>query len=85
MGLNCMEGLVIGEELAWGCSGIATAIEACSLAEAPLLVAATHEQKKEYLGRMTAEPIQAGNVDIYVCMVVVYTQQVGCSFICKMT
>lgn len=59
MGLNCMEGIVINEELAWGCTGISTALEACSLAEAPLLVAATHEQKKEYLGRMTAEPIQA--------------------------
>ena len=60
MGLNCMEGIVINEELSWGCTGISTAIEACSLAEAPLLVAANDEQKKEYLGRMTAEPIQAG-------------------------
>lgn len=59
MGLNCMEGIVINEELSWGCTGISTAIEACSLAEAPLLVAANDEQKKEYLGRMTAEPIQA--------------------------
>ena len=71
MGLNCMEGIVINEELAWGCTGIATAIEACSLAEAPLLVAATHEQKKEYLGRMTAEPIQAGGCFALPCFWVV--------------
>ena len=58
--MHCMDGIVISEELAYGCTGIMTAIEACSLAEAPVLVAGSHEQKKEYLGRMTAEPIQAG-------------------------
>lgn len=29
------------------------------LAEAPLIVAASHEQKRKYLGRMTEEPLMA--------------------------
>lgn len=30
-----------------------------NLAEAPLIVAASHEQKQKYLGRMTEEPLMA--------------------------
>lgn len=59
-GLSCFDGILVTEELAYGCTGIMTAIEGCSLAEAPVMVAGTHEQKKEYLGRMTSEPLQAG-------------------------
>lgn len=58
-GMGCMDGIVVIEELSYGCTGVTTAIEGCSLAEAPVLVAGTHEQKKEFLGRMTSEPIQA--------------------------
>ena len=36
-----------------------TAMEANGLAEAPLIVAASHEQKSKYLGRMCEEPLQA--------------------------
>ena len=36
-----------------------TAMEANGLAEAPLIVAASHEQKVKYLGRMCEEPLQA--------------------------
>ena len=36
-----------------------TAMEANGLAEAPLIVAASHEQKMKYLGRMCEEPLQA--------------------------
>lgn len=49
----------MSEELAYGCSGIQTAIEANGLAEAPLLVAANHDLKTKYLGRMTEEPLMA--------------------------
>ena len=59
MGLSCLDGVLIAEEIAWGCSGIGTALEANSLAEAPVLVAGSHEQKQKYLGRMTEEPLQA--------------------------
>lgn len=58
-GLSLVEGALISEELAYGCSGIQTAIEANGLAEAPLLVAASHELKQKYLGRMTEEPLVA--------------------------
>jgi len=59
LGLGCLEGCLIGEELAYGCTGIMTAMEANGLAEAPLIVAASHEQKMKYLGRMCDEPLQA--------------------------
>ena len=34
-------------------------MEANGLAEAPVIIAGTHEQKAKYLGRMTEEPLQA--------------------------
>lgn len=36
-----------------------TAMEANSLASAPVIIAGNHEQKKEYLGRLTSAPLQA--------------------------
>jgi acyl-CoA dehydrogenase len=59
LGLGCLEGCIIAEELAYGCTGMMTAVEANSLAEAPVLVAGNEEQKKKYLGRMSEEPLQA--------------------------
>ncbi|KIR30196.1 acyl-CoA dehydrogenase [Cryptococcus deuterogattii 99/473] len=53
--LGLLECAIISESLAFGCSGIQTAMEA----EAPLIVAASHEQKQKYLGRMTEEPLMA--------------------------
>jgi hypothetical protein len=49
---------VIGEELAYGCSGIGTAIEANTLAQMPVILAGNDEQKKKYLGRMTEEALK---------------------------
>ena len=59
MGLGVLDGAIIGEEHAWGCSGISTAIEANTLAEAPIIVAGTDAQKKKYLGRVTEEFLMA--------------------------
>ncbi len=59
MGLGVLDGCIITEELAWGCTGIATAMEANALAAAPVIVAGSEEQKKEFLGRLTAEPLFA--------------------------
>eukprot|EP00163_Fabomonas_tropica_P003036 TRINITY_DN12515_c0_g1_i1.p1 TRINITY_DN12515_c0_g1~~TRINITY_DN12515_c0_g1_i1.p1 ORF type:complete len:359 (-),score=114.86 TRINITY_DN12515_c0_g1_i1:145-1221(-) len=59
LGLGALDGCVITEELAYGCTGIQTAMEANGLAAAPLIVAANDEIKKEYLGRLTAEPLLA--------------------------
>lgn len=58
-GLGVFEGSLIAEEMAFGCTGIQTAAEANGLAEAPLIVAATDELKKKYLGRMTEAPLFA--------------------------
>ncbi|MBK9966801.1 MAG: acyl-CoA dehydrogenase family protein [Holophagales bacterium] len=59
MGLGTLDGCIITEELAWGCTGIATAMEANALASAPVIVAGNDEQKKEFLGRLTSEPLFA--------------------------
>src|SRR5919201_1547772 len=39
--LSGFDGMLIGEELAWGCSGMATSIVANTLGTAPLLIAGT--------------------------------------------
>jgi acyl-CoA dehydrogenase len=57
--LGLLECSLISEELAYGCSGIQTAIEANGLAEAPLLVSGSEHIKQKYLGRMTEEPLVA--------------------------
>lgn len=59
LGLGVLEGCIITEELAYGCTGIATAMEANTLAAAPVIVAGNDAQKKEFLGRLTREPLFA--------------------------
>jgi acyl-CoA dehydrogenase len=54
-GLGVLDGCLITEEFAYGCTGIATAMEANGLAAAPVIVAGNEEQKKEFLGRLTKE------------------------------
>ena len=58
-GLHAIDGVVVGEELAYACTGMSTAIEANGLASAPVIIAGSDAQKKEYLGRLTAAPLQA--------------------------
>jgi acyl-CoA dehydrogenase len=58
-GLGVLDGCIITEEFAYGCTGIATAMEANGLAAAPVIVAGNEEQKKEFLGRLTREPLFA--------------------------
>jgi acyl-CoA dehydrogenase len=58
-GMGALDGVVIAEEMAYGCSGMMTAIEANGLAAAPVILAGNDAQKKEYLGRLTAAPLQA--------------------------
>jgi acyl-CoA dehydrogenase len=54
-GLGVFEGCLIAEEIAWGCTGIGTAMEANTLAEAPVIVAGSEEQKRRFLAPMTRE------------------------------
>lgn len=53
--LGNLDGLLIAEELAWGCTGIGTAIEANGLAQAPVILGASDALKKKYLEPMTEE------------------------------
>jgi acyl-CoA dehydrogenase len=59
MGLHTLDGVIIAEEMAYGCTGIMTAMEANNLATAPVMVGASDELKKKYLSRLTEEPLQA--------------------------
>src|SRR3954469_5081655 len=56
-GLGAVEGALIGEELSWGCSGIATSIVANILGALPMLIAGTEEQQREWLPPLPEEPI----------------------------
>lgn len=58
-GLSVLSSALVSEELAYGCSGMSTAFEANGLASAPLIVAGNEDQKKNYLGRLTEEPLMA--------------------------
>ena len=50
-------GMLIGEELSWGCAGIAVSIVANTLGSAPVVLAGTDEQKQQWLPRLAEEPI----------------------------
>ena len=43
LGLGVFEGTLLSEAMAYGCTGIGTAIEANNLAEAPVVVAGSDE------------------------------------------
>lgn len=54
-GLGVLDGCLIAEETAWACTGVGTAMEANTLAEGPVIVAGTDDQKKKWLTPMTEE------------------------------
>src|ERR1041385_1588071 len=54
LGLPGFAGTLIGEELSWGCAGIAVSIVANTLGAAPVLIAGTEEQKN----RLLPPPVQ---------------------------
>ena len=58
-GLGYLDGCLIEEEVSWGCSGIGTSIGCNGLATAPIMLGASEELKKKYLGMLTEEPIFA--------------------------
>jgi acyl-CoA dehydrogenase len=57
LGLPGFEGMLIGEELSWGCSGMAVSIVANTLGAAPVLIAGTDEQKREWIAPLVDEPL----------------------------
>jgi acyl-CoA dehydrogenase len=57
LGLPGFDGMLIGEELSWGCSGIAVSIVANTLGAGPVLLAGSEEQRREWLPPLLEEPI----------------------------
>jgi acyl-CoA dehydrogenase len=55
LGLGVLEGCLIAEESAWGCTGIGTAMEANTLAQCPLIVADDADINKRFLTPLTQE------------------------------
>ena len=45
-GLSIFDGILVGEELSWGCAGITVSIVANTLGAAPVVLAGTDEQKQ---------------------------------------
>jgi acyl-CoA dehydrogenase len=54
-GASYMDGVLIEEEMGWGCSGIGTSLTCNGLATAPIMLGGSEETKKEFLGRLTEE------------------------------
>lgn len=50
---------LVGEEMGFGCTGIGVALGGTGLAQTPIVLAASPEQKKKYLGRLVEEPLIA--------------------------
>src|SRR6266508_862982 len=57
LNLPAFDGMLVGEELNWGCSGIATSILANGLGAGPVLLAGSDEQKEAWLPPLLEEPI----------------------------
>jgi acyl-CoA dehydrogenase len=57
LGLSVLEGVLIGEELSWGCAGIAVSIIANSLGAAPVIIAGTEDQKRKWLPPLLESPL----------------------------
>ena len=57
LGLPCFDGMLVGEELSWGCAGICVSIVANTLGAAPVIIAGSDEQKATWLPPLLEEPI----------------------------
>src|SRR5438876_974119 len=57
LGLSIFDEILIGEELSWGCAGIAVSIVVNGLGAAPVLLVGSEEQKREWLPPLLEEPI----------------------------
>jgi acyl-CoA dehydrogenase len=55
-GASYFDGVLIGEELAWGCAAIATTLGINDLAAAPVRLGGSEQVKAEYLGMLAEEP-----------------------------
>jgi acyl-CoA dehydrogenase len=53
VGLSLFDAVLVVEELAWGCAGMATSIMCNDLGLTPILIGGSDAQKKEWLGYLT--------------------------------
>jgi acyl-CoA dehydrogenase len=56
-GLSGFDGMLIGEELSWGCSGIAVSIVANTLGAGPVMLAGSEDQKRRWLQPLIESPL----------------------------
>src|SRR5690348_13197942 len=56
-GLSAFEGMLLGEELYWGCSGIGTSITANGLGSGPVIGFGTDDQKRKWLTPLIEQPL----------------------------
>jgi len=56
-GLPAFDGMLVGEELYWGCSGIGTSITANGLGAGPVIGFGSDEQKRKWLMPLVETPI----------------------------
>jgi acyl-CoA dehydrogenase len=57
LGLGAFDGMLVGEEINWGCTGIGTSIGANGLGAGPVIIAGTDEQKMTWLTPLVEQPI----------------------------
>jgi acyl-CoA dehydrogenase len=57
LGLSIFDGMLVGEELYWGCSGMGTSILANGLGSGPVIGFGSEEQKEKWLAPLVEEPI----------------------------
>src|SRR2546423_13293429 len=55
--LNAFDGMLVGEELNWGCTGIGTSLGANGLGAGPVMIAGTDDQKAKWLPPLIESPI----------------------------
>src|SRR5437899_8009513 len=56
-GLSAFDGMLVGEEINWGCTGIGTSILANGLGSAPIILFGSPEQKARWLPPLAEQPI----------------------------
>ena len=59
MGLGALDAAILSEELAWGCTGIGTAMEANGLALQPVIMGGNDALLEKYVAPMVDTPIMA--------------------------
>jgi acyl-CoA dehydrogenase len=57
LGLSAFDGMLVGEELNFGCSGIGTSLGANGLGAGPVVLAGSDEQKSQWLPPLIESPI----------------------------